>query len=588
MDLAGVVLLGLVGMLAISAISGQPPPNQVRKLFSAFGLGMSDPAPIAVLAGIASTLLLAKNVIAPLLMRRILRFLARREALISARLTRELLSRPLTFIQQRSSQETASALTDGTNAATNVVLGQAVVAASEISLLTLLGVLLLVVNPPVALGFIAFFAIIGFGLHRLMAYGATRLGTQRRRSGVASLIAVQEAVGTYREITVADRRMYYVDRIQGLRKESAEASAGLQFLAMLPKYIAEGALVLGAFALAGFIFATQPVAVAAGTLALFLVTATRAMPSLLRLQSAITNIRGVAESASSTYQLAADLGHPLDAPRSVESTETVRQMFQSGNLDFVPDIDLHDVTFTYPGEKVSAIGGISLAVGSGKSVAFVGRSGAGKSTLADLILGVLKPDSGTVTVSGADPTDAVRIWPGRIAYVPQDVMLTNDSVRANVGLGLSRDAIDDESVWDALRRAHLDVYLRGLPAGLDTKIGERGLRLSGGQRQRLGIARALFGRPRLLVLDEATSALDAETEQAITTMLKGLDNDVTVVIIAHRLSTIRHVDLVVYLQDGRVLATGTFDELCDRIPALQRQAALMGMKPSSAGFQGGG
>ena len=149
-----------------------------------------------------------------------------------------------------------------------------------------------------------------------------------------------------------------------------------------------------------------------------------------------------------------------------------------------------------------------------------------------------------------------------------------------MALGVPRADIDDEPVWEALRRAHLADWVRQQPDGLDTEIGERGHRLSGGQRQRLGIARALFSRPRLLVLDEATSALDAETEAAITAMLDELEENVTTVIIAHRLSTVRNVDLVVYLDEGRAEAQGTFDEVCSLIPALRRQAALMGLRPA--------
>ena len=227
-----------------------------------------------------------------------------------------------------------------------------------------------------------------------------------------------------------------------------------------------------------------------------------------------------------------------------------------------------------------AISGMNLTVAEGQSLALVGRSGAGKSTLADLILGVFKPDTGRVAVGGLAPGDAVHRWPGAIAYVPQDVMLTNGTVRANVALGLPPTDVDDDMVWDALRRAHLADYVCSLPARLDSQIGERGVRLSGGQRQRLGIARALFTRPRLLVLDEATSALDAETEQAITGTLEELGGDVTTVIIAHRLSTVRSVDLVVYLEEGEALARGTFNEVCSEVPALKRQAALMGLDPS--------
>jgi ABC-type multidrug transport system fused ATPase/permease subunit len=183
-----------------------------------------------------------------------------------------------------------------------------------------------------------------------------------------------------------------------------------------------------------------------------------------------------------------------------------------------------------------------------------------------------------VTVSGISPGEAVQRWPGSVAYVPQDVTLTNETVRANVALGLPRELTDDQQVWEALRRANLEDYLRAQPEGLDAEIGERGLRLSGGQRQRLGIARALFTRPQLLVLDEATSALDAETEQSITHMLESLDEDVTTVIIAHRLSTIRNSDQVVYLDKGVAVAKGSFTEVCDRVPALQTQAELMGLQ----------
>jgi ABC-type multidrug transport system fused ATPase/permease subunit len=220
---------------------------------------------------------------------------------------------------------------------------------------------------------------------------------------------------------------------------------------------------------------------------------------------------------------------------------------------------------------------INLTVAQGQSLALVGRSGAGKSTLADILLGVLQPDSGTVTVGGVDPAEAVQRWPGSIGYVPQEVMLVNDTIRANVALGLPRYAVDDELVWEALRRAHLEDYVRGEADGLDTQVGERGLRISGGQRQRVGIARALFTRPQLLVLDEATSALDAETEQSITAMLDELEEHVTTVIIAHRLSTIRHADIVMYLEDGVPLSRGTFDEVCAAVPALQKQAGLMGL-----------
>lgn len=575
LDLVGVALVGVIGFLAISSVAGQPAPGRLVRLLSRLDFQMSHSALVAALAGAAAALLIAKNVANPILMARIQRFLARREALVSASLASEVLSRPLSFLQKRSSQETAIALLEGTNWAVQVVLGQAVVAASETALLILFVAVLLLVNPAVAVGVIAFFALVGFGLYRARGHRATLLGARRRTAAVASLTAVQEAIGTYREITVANRRMLFVNRIEDLRVQAAEANAGLQLVSMLPKYVSEAALVLGAFTLGGVLFTTQPVAVAAGTFALVLAVATRVMPSLLRFQAATLSIASAGASALPTYRLAEELGHDPDSAAAAARPPIppIRH--------FAAHVEVQNVTFAYPGASAPAVADISVAVRAGTTVALVGRSGAGKSTLTDLILGVAQPDAGTVTIGGTTPGDAVQRWPGGIAYVPQDVMLIAGSVRTNVALGLPREVVDDQSVWDALRRAHLEDDVRAQAPGLDTEVGERGLRLSGGQRQRLGIARALYTRPQLLVLDEATSALDAETEQAVTDMLADLHGTVTTLIVAHRLSTIRYADVVVYLDQGRVLAHGTFDEVCDRVPALQRQAALLGLRSDS-------
>jgi ABC-type multidrug transport system fused ATPase/permease subunit len=575
LDLLGVLLLGMVGALAVSAVDGRTPPGPVMKAVSFLGLGnASQGSLVAVFSGLAAALLLTKSIVSPILMSRVLKFLARREAIVSARLTKDLLAQPLTFVQRRSTQDTAFALVQGTNSATVSILGQLATASSELALLVLLGVALLAINPGVAVGAIIFFAVVSIALQRLLGSRAGQYARERQKADVASLVAVQEVLGAYREVTVTNRRSLYVERIESQRVAAAEAAAGAQMINILPKYVSEAALVAGSFLLAGSLFATQSIAAAAGTFALFLATATRVMPSLLRLQTAALAIRSAAGNAQPTFKLAEDLGYSVDGPRAADPPLPHAE----GNRPFTPRIDVSNVSFTYPESDEPAIRGIDLTVEAGASVALVGRSGAGKSTLADIILGVLPADKGMVTVSGISPGEAVQRWPGSVAYVPQDVTLTNETVRANVALGLPRELTDDQQVWEALRRANLEDYLRAQPEGLDAEIGERGLRLSGGQRQRLGIARALFTRPQLLVLDEATSALDAETEQSITHMLESLDEDVTTVIIAHRLSTIRNSDQVVYLDKGVAVAKGSFTEVCDRVPALQTQAELMGLQ----------
>lgn len=582
LDLIGVLLIGLVGAVAVTTVQSLPPPPAVTSIANSLGLsGISDQALVIVLASAAATVLLTKSIVSSYLTRRVLVFLANRQALVSARLSKALLSMPLTFVQKRSSQQTAYALITGAGAATIQILGQMVVAATELALLVVLGVGLLFVSPVAAIGAILFFALIAYGLQRTMGGWASRVGTTAAEADIASLNAVQEALSAYREVTVTDRRTLYVDRIQALRWRASNVMADTLFIQMFPKYMFEGALVVGGFALAGVLFATQDSVAAVGTLALFLAAGTRVMPSLLRLQGAALGLRSNAGVAAPTFALAQDLDHPRELPGQSPDLEVLKERIRRGNPDFVPSVGLQHVTVIYPGAPSPALIDVSLDVQPGQSVALVGRSGAGKSTLADVILGVLTPEDGTVDLGGVVPTLGISQWPGAVGYVPQDVVLANDSVRANVALGLPEGAIDDGLVWEALERAHLADFLRAVPEGLELHIGENGIRLSGGQRQRLGIARALYTRPRLLILDEATSALDAETEESITQMIEELEGTVTTIVIAHRLSTVRQVDLLVYLDRGRIAAAGTFDEVVAAVPSFSRQANLMGLRSRS-------
>ena len=578
LDLAGVLLLGLVASVAVTVVQSQPPPEVVTNLFARLGLDNLTDQEIVIYLGVAAAgVLLLKSVVSTILIRRILRFLANRQALVSARLTAELLSRPLPEIQKRSTQETAYALMGGVGQATVGLLGQAVIAITEISLLVVLAVALFLLDPLVTVGSILFFALVAGVLQRLLGSWASRLGHEGAMYDITSLNAIQEAVAAYREVTVSDRRALYVDRIQSMRWQAARVSAEFGFMGQIPKYVFETALVAGGFLLTAALFLTRDAVAAVGTLALFLAAASRVMPSLLRLQAAALTIRAAAGGAQPTFELAEDLGHPSEVTGEPTMPLLIRERIARGNPDFLATVDVESVTVTYLGSSRPALNNVSLSIQHGQAIALVGTSGAGKSTLADVILGVVKPDSGSVLVGGLSPSEAVATWPGGVSYVPQDVVLANDTIRGNVALGLPPDAIDDKLVWEALERAQLAAFLRDQPDGLNVPIGERGLKLSGGQRQRLGIARALFTRPALLVLDEATSALDAETESDITSTITAMRETVTTVIIAHRLSTIRHVDSLAYLDDGRLVAFLPFDRMVETVPAFRRQADLMGL-----------
>jgi len=301
----------------------------------------------------------------------------------------------------------------------------------------------------------------------------------------------------------------------------------------------------------------------------------------MRLQTSMGGIRNSAGSADYTYRLIDALVEAEVNYTPAKVAETTAKEFNAAIHaefpGFLATVECSDVALHYPLTDRPALSNVSLSISAGESVALVGSTGAGKSTLADVILGVLLPSSGDVKISGLPPIDAVQKWPGAMAYVPQDVKVLSGTVRENVALGIPPADIDDSLVWEALQRAHLADFLQQDRLGIETPVGENGVQLSGGQRQRLGIARALYSRPRLLVLDEATSALDAETEKAVTETLDSLVGEVTLIVIAHRLATVRNCNQVIYLRDGQVAGSGSFEQVRSAVPDFDSQAKILGL-----------
>ena len=582
LDLFGILMLGLVAAVGTSAIQGTSGQVPGLAILARLGFDTSDPVRlVTVLALVAAAALLVKSVASALLTRKVLLFLARRQKEVSGRLTAMLLQSSLVDVQSLSSHQVAYAIGPGMNLATVVLIGQAVMALSEVLLLAALTLLLFFVNPVVAIAALAYFLGLGILMQTSLGRWSAGLGGVAADTEVASTQAIHEAMEAFREIVVTGRTKHYEGRIRELRARAAFVLGRAQFLGQIPKYVLEVALVVGAALLAAYGLFAEDKTGAAATLAVFLVAGTRMLPALMRMQGAVLQIREAAGRATPTFDLADFLQSRLDGraqalPRTVESG-THEPAHHEERRPFTPDIRVEGVFFTYPGADSPTLRDVSFYVPAGASLALVGRSGAGKSTLADLILGVLEPSQGSVWLGGSRSRDAIARWPGAVSYVPQDVMLANATIRENVALGLPLEAIDENLVWEALGRAHLEDFVRHLPSGLDTEIGERGTRLSGGQRQRLGLARAFYSRPSVLVMDEATSALDAETEQLIALSVAELAGSVTTVTIAHRLATVRNVDQVVFLRDGVQAGTGTFDEIRERFPDFDRQARLLGL-----------
>ena len=579
LDLAGVLLLGLVAAAAAGAATGTP--LNVGGLSVVNDLLPTDATATILLAFIAAVLLVSKSVIGLLLTRRIFRFIANRQAVIAGKLAERLLNRPLLELQGRSSQETTIALTSGANAITLGTLGPTVVIAAESALIFSLAAGLLFVDAFVAGFTVIFFGLIILVLQKILGSWAQSLGFRSSTAEIGSMESIQHALRTYREVTVTGRRGLFISRFQALRWEAAAVQADIFVMNQVGKYVFEVGLVIGGGLLVLVMSITRDVTAAVAIITVFLAASSRLFPALLRLQTAMVTIRQSSGTAEYTYRMINELTEaeksysppPIPQTSALEFNEAVHAGFPG----FTARVDCHSLTLRYPGSEHLALDKVSLSIQPGQSVAFVGSTGAGKSTLADVILGAVFPDLGEVFISGRAPISTVREWPGAIAYVPQDVAILSGTVRENVALGVSTEDIDDALVWEALQRAELADFLGENRSGIDTVVGENGVQLSGGQRQRLGIARALYSRPRLLVLDEATSALDAETERIIAHTLESLAGEVTLIIIAHRLATVRNCDQVFYLSDGELVSSGTFEQVRAAVPDFDKQAQLLGL-----------
>lgn len=571
LDLLGVLVIGLLGAVAVGGIASSSPGNRVSQALRFLGISETPfQTQAAILGGLAVVLLVGRTIFSIYFTRRILFFLSRRGASISAHLVSRMLSQPLLMIQSRTTQDTLYSVTRGVEYLALNVLATGVVLIADISLLVVMGLGLFIVDPATAIVTIVMFGAIGFSLYRLLHVRAGELGLKSSKLTIESNEKVVEVFGSYRESIVRNRRDYYAREIGKQRFLLADTMAEIYFMPYISKYVIETSVVLGALLVGAVQFVLQDSAHAVATLAIFLAAGTRIAPSVLRVQQGSIQIRGGLGQAGPTLDLIESLGN-------AELVENVDDTVDAIHEGFVASIEVENISFAYPGKGHPAIRNVTFSIPVGASVAIVGPSGAGKTTLIDILLGVLNPDEGRVVVSGLPPLEAVGKWPGALSYVPQDVVIANGSVRENVALGYPSQAATDELVANALKIACLDGFVLELPKGVDTPVGERGAKMSGGQRQRLGIARAMFTKPHLLVLDEATSSLDGETEASISAAIHALRGSTTVLMIAHRLSTVRNADIVLYMADGIVHSIGTFEEVRAAVPDFDRQARLMGL-----------
>ena len=571
LDLIGVITVGILGSLAVTGIQSREPSGIVANFLEFLHLNsIGLQSQVAIIGSFTVGILLGKTVFSVIFTRRMLFFLSFKGGLISKNMVAKLLSLPLAKIQTRTTQEILYSVTSGVTSLMLNVIGAAVTMVSDMALLAILIIGLFIVDPIMCLVMSLLFLVLSFTMYRLLNKKARSLGARNTELTIESNEKILEVIGSYREAVIRNRRAFYSEIIGNIRNKHSSVSAENAFMPFISKYVVESTVVIFAFTICAFQFLINDAIQAISILTIFMAAGSRIAPASLRIQQSAISIKTYLGVSQPTLDLARDLQNVHLNSQSQPKPDFIHK-------GFIPQVTVKNATFHYDSSTNFAIGDFNLDILPGRLVAIVGTTGSGKTTIVDLLLGIHEIKDGEIKISGERPMDAIVKWPGGISYVPQDVMIANGTIRDNVALGFDPANIDDAQVWEAIDSAQLGDYVRGLPLQLLSQVGERGTKLSGGQRQRLGIARALFTKPKLLVLDEATSALDAETEKQVAQAIAELHGNVTLIIIAHRLSTVQKADTVVYMENGTVLAEGNFDFVRETVQNFDQQAKLMGL-----------
>lgn len=437
------------------------------------------------------------------------------------------------------------------------------------NVLTFVGALVMVVamQPTTALITLVYLGGIAVIMYVWISRRSFTAGQVNRVAGARMVSVVTEMITALKEITLRDKAEEVGRTVFAYQHEAAVSRSSIRFLGSVPRFVIDVALIGGVILVGGISYLSGGMSSAMAAVAVFGIGGYRMVPAITAIQALTNQMNSALPHAEAVVR---DI---RDAERYLAEAETIgtRELGEDPQL-----LSIQDVAFTYPGAPEPAIHDIDLAIPIGSTLGVVGASGAGKSTLIDVLLGLLVPSQGTIRLDGQDLEDILASWRKRVGYVPQDVTIFDGTIAQNVALTWTED-IDEDKVLEALAQAQLLTTVQARPGGIHERVGERGIALSGGQRQRLGIARALYVDPLVLVLDEATSALDTTTEAAVAAAMQELRGKVTVISVAHRLSTIRGYDQVCFMKDGTIAALGRFDEVVRAERDFAQQAILAGL-----------
>lgn len=564
-------LLDVVGVGAIPAFVGviSMPERlleraSVRAVYDRLGMTSADDMVMWAAFGLI-VVFVVKNGYLTFLTYVSARYSSGRRVSISNRLFRAYLRSPYTFHLQRNTAVLLRNTNSESGSVISGVLTPLMTVAQEILTLVFVFVLLVTVEPVVTLVVFAVMGTITVTFYRATRSKVSEYAKEAQRHRRLSVQAVNQGLGGFKDARVLGREKFFLESYKESTWFQAEADRYKSVVQALPRLFLETLSVAGMLGVSALLVAQdRPLETIVPTLTLLGVAVVRLMPSFQKISMGVNSLQWGQKALDAVYDDLVEL--------DVQEAEVRARQQSAAPLVFEREIRFEDLTYQYPGQEGCALRDVSLTIPKGAAVGFVGPSGAGKTTVVDVLLGLLDPTEGRVLVDGKDIQGQMARWQRKIGYIPQSIYLTDDTIRGNVAFGMDDDEIEDGKVWAALEAAQLREMVESLPEGLDTVVGERGVRISGGQRQRVGIARALYHNPEVLVMDEATSALDNRTEQQFVEALESLQGNHTLVVIAHRLTTVRNCDRLFMLERGGLVAEGTYDELMATSEAFRQMA----------------